>query len=72
MFKSNELYRGYQATPSTPFPDGTILKFGGGEIRMRNDEWFNIAQVVEVFLAFLEKRAMPSFVKWRDISEILE
>ncbi|WP_133295988.1 hypothetical protein [Zooshikella ganghwensis] len=36
------IYRAYQSNPSTPFPDGTILSFSGGDVAMKNDEWFNI------------------------------
>ena len=65
---SGKHYRAHQDSPSTPFPDGTILSFSGGDISIKNDEWFNIDQVVEVFTAFLRNQDMPKFVKWRDVT----
>ena len=68
---SGKQYRGYQDKPCNTFPDGTLLVFSGGEIPLKNDEWFNIDQVTIVFGAFLKGASMPSFVKWRNITEIV-
>ena len=63
-------YRANQETPSTPFPDGSILSFGGGDIPLLNNEWFNIQQVIPIFEAFLDVRSFPANVKWRDITAL--
>ncbi|EDN70227.1 hypothetical protein BGP_1974 [Beggiatoa sp. PS] len=65
-------YRAYHDFPSTPFPDGTILSFSGSRIVMRNNEWFNIEQIIEVFVTLLNQQNMPEFVKWQDITEIFK
>jgi hypothetical protein len=51
--------------PSPVRPDGTILVFGAGNIPMQSDEWFMSAQVVEIFLAFLNGKPFPPSVHWR-------
>lgn len=68
---SGKHYRGYQDNPSTPFPDGTVLAFSGGEIALKNNEWFNIDQAISVFEAFLKKMEMPSYIKWRNIADVI-
>ena len=65
-------YRAYQDTASKIYPDGTILAFGGGEIKLAADEWFTAPMVLGVFLAFLERRELPTSVKWRDITDIFK
>jgi hypothetical protein len=46
-------------------------RFPGNEIALTANEWFLLPQVVAVFAAFLEQRAEPDFVRWRDITEPL-
>jgi hypothetical protein len=65
-------FRAYQDKRSQVFADGSILAFGGGEIKLSSDEWFTSADVEETFLAFLAKTALPQRVKWRDITEVLQ
>lgn len=65
-------FRAYQDKRSQVFADGSILAFGGGEIKLAADEWFTSTDVVETFLAFLSKTALPERVKWRDITEVLQ
>lgn len=65
-------YRGHLGEPQVPFPDGAPLTFTGGSIPLRRDEWFRIDQVSEVFCAFLDGKSFPSFVQWREISELFE
>jgi hypothetical protein len=69
--KGHHHYRGYQDPPKVPHPDGTLLMFGGGTIRLNRNEFFFIEQVTEVFLAFLAGHPFPSWVKWREITEEL-
>lgn len=63
-------FRGYKDEKSSVFPDGTALVFGGGEIRLQADEWFNANEVTDIFVSFLRGEALPSLVKWRDISHV--
>jgi hypothetical protein len=63
---TGKLLRAFHDKPSTPFPDGTKLVFGGGEIELRNDEWFNIDQVIPLFSDFLNHGRRPESVDWRD------
>lgn len=67
---SAKLLRAHLAEAHKVFPDGTILASGAGSIRMLSDEWLNIEQAIEIFLAFLRGSEWPEFVKWRDISSI--
>jgi len=62
-------YRGYHDTPSKVYPDGTILVFGGGEMKLMADEWFTASMVADVFLAFLNGHEFPASVRWRDVSD---
>ncbi|QWT22155.1 hypothetical protein KPL74_09120 [Bacillus sp. NP157] len=64
-------FRGYKDQKSKVFPDGTVLVFGGGEVRLSADEWFTAQEVEGVFVAFLGSSELPSSVKWRDITAIL-
>ena len=64
-------YRACRDVPSKVYPDGTILAFGGGDIRLMADEWFTAPMVLEVFLAFLGGLGLPASVKWRDITDVL-
>jgi hypothetical protein len=64
-------FRAYQASAVVPFPDGTTLSFPGSSIALAANEWFLLPQVVAVLTAFLEQRAEPDFVRWRDITELL-
>ncbi|MGP3789327.1 hypothetical protein [Pseudomonas sp. B392_1p] len=61
-------YRAYQGKPISPFPDGTMFSFTGGELALNQDEWFQRKQVEEVFLCFLKKTQSPVFLQWREIS----
>jgi hypothetical protein len=57
--------RAFHDKPSPVFPDGTVLAFGGGEMRLRSDEWFQASCVVEIFLCFKHGRRYPGTVRWR-------
>lgn len=63
-------FRGYKDEKSKVFPDGTALVFGGGEIRLQADEWFNVDEVSAVFTSFLKREELPTFVRWRDMSQV--
>jgi hypothetical protein len=63
---SNKRFRAFHDEPSKVFPDGTLLVFGAGKISMMADEWFKSDTVLEVFVAFLERRDLPEYVHWRD------
>lgn len=63
--RCNIRYRGFHAKPSPVFPDGTILAFGGGHLRMNSDEWFLISQVEEVFFCFRHSIEYPQDIFWR-------
>ena len=68
---SGRHYRAYLDTPSKVFPDGTVLAFGGGELRLMADEWLKASLVTEAFLAFLNGSALPDSIKWRDVTSTL-
>jgi hypothetical protein len=42
--------RAFHDKLSPVFPDGTVLTFGAGELRLKSDEWFHASAVVEIFL----------------------
>lgn len=64
-------YRGYHDNPRKVCPDGTILAFGGGELKLLSDEWFTAPMVVDVFLAFLNGNELPVSVRWRDVTDVV-
>lgn len=64
-------YRGFHDSVNALRPDGTILSFGGGDVALNSNEWFNVKQVEEVFIAFLERKSLPANVHWRDITDSL-
>jgi hypothetical protein len=57
--------RAFHDKPSPVFPDGTVLAFGAGELRLKSDEWFQASAVVEIFLCFRHGRSYPGTVHWR-------
>jgi hypothetical protein len=64
--------RAYQHSPVVPFGDGTELCFSAGRISLRANEWFTLAQVVEVFTTYLDDAGFPDFVRWRELSDAFE
>jgi hypothetical protein len=61
-------YRASQDKAVAQHPDGTVLAFSGGNVLMAQRDWFLIQQVVEVFVAFSEKRDWPTYVGWREVN----
>lgn len=57
--------RAFHDKPSPVYPDDTVLVFGGGELRLKSDEWFQASAVVEIFLCFKHGRSYPQTVHWR-------
>jgi hypothetical protein len=66
--KSKKLFRGYHSNSSTNFEDGTTLSFGAGSVQLKKDEWFNIDDVIEVFLLFNKGQSLPEGIYWREIN----
>lgn len=64
-------YRAYLATPSGIQPDGTVLAFSGGQVKLQADEWVSAPLVIEVFTAFLQGHELPQAIRWRDITSLL-
>jgi hypothetical protein len=62
--------RAFHDKPSPVFPDGTVLAFGAGELRLKSDEWFHASAVVEIFLCFRHGRGYPDTVHWRPAPKI--
>ena len=65
-------YRAHLDAPSQVFPDGTILGFGGGEVKLQADEWLMAPMVVDAFLAFLKGGPLPAAIRRRDISAMFD
>ncbi|MBN8613575.1 MAG: hypothetical protein J0L92_23470 [Deltaproteobacteria bacterium] len=64
-------FRAFQAEPVVPFEDGTQLRFGGNRIPLRRDEWFSREQVIECWTCFVASVDEPTWVRWRDITDLL-
>lgn len=64
-------WRAYLEEPRVPFDGQQILSFGGGQLNLEPDEILFIEDVIGVFMAFFELRNTPDFIKWRDISGII-
>jgi|ERR1700691_208201 hypothetical protein len=65
----DKFYRAYLDTKHKVFADGTVLAFGGGELKLLSDEWISIAVVIDAFLAFLHHSGLPAGIKWRDVTK---
>ncbi|MCZ2498104.1 hypothetical protein GN316_15165 [Xylophilus sp. Kf1] len=57
--------RAHNLLGNPAFPDGTILCFGGGELRLQSDEWITATKVVEIFLAFRHGTPLDAVAEWR-------
>lgn len=64
-------FRAYLETPSGIHPDGTILAFSGGQVRLRADEWLSAPLVTQYFTAFLHGNELPHSIRWREITSLL-
>ena len=65
-------YRGWRTSPlDVPFPDPVDVTIDGGRVSVRKDEWFRIEEVIQIFVAFRNQRALPQWVCWKDISELV-
>ena len=64
-------YFAFQAPPVVTHPDGTKLGTSAGDIFMKQDEFFFMEQVIEVFIAFSQRQPFPSNIQWRDYTEQL-
>ncbi|QOF76338.1 hypothetical protein [Variovorax sp. 38R] len=62
---SSTMVRAFHDKPSPIFPDGTMLAFGAGELRLMSDKWFQANAVVAIFLCFKHCRKYPVNVHWR-------
>jgi hypothetical protein len=65
-------FRAYLEAPGGIHPDGTILAFSGGQIKLQADEWLSAPLVIEAFTAFLQGHALPASIRWRDITPIFK
>ncbi|MEM6730220.1 MAG: hypothetical protein AAF658_01620, partial [Myxococcota bacterium] len=52
-------YRAFQRDPVVPFEDGTKLEFTAGVVALNRNEWFQMKQVCEAFVAFAEGSPLP-------------
>ena len=64
-------FRGYLETPSVVHPDGTILAFNGGQVKLQADEWLSALVVIEAFTSFMQGHAFPQTIQWRNITSLL-
>ena len=68
--ETGHLFRAFQPQPVVPPEfDEAVLTFAGSQLRLSQNEWFTIEQVIEVFLAFRHQRPFPETVNWRDITD---
>lgn len=63
--KSGRRFRAYGLNKNLAFPDGTLLVFRGGELKMKSDEWFRFEKIIDAFCCFLEKKPLPIDIFWR-------
>lgn len=64
-------FRGYDIKSKKHIPDGTKLRFAGQEIELHSDEWISNDKAIEVFVAFLNNKEYPDWLRWRDISSLV-
>jgi len=68
---AGRMFRAFVDRPANSVPDGTILAFGAGQIRLLSDEWLTAPQVAEAFDAFLHGQPWPALLHWRDQGDVL-
>ena len=68
---SGQHFRAHLETPNGIHPDGTILAFSGGQVKLQAGERITSTLVIEAFTAFLQGHELPQVVRWRDISSLL-
>ena len=68
---AGRMFRAYVDKPGVTVPNGTILAFGAGQIRLMADEWLTATQVAEAFDAFLFGKRWPTLLNWRDQGDVL-
>lgn len=69
--KTSEHFRAHLEEPKVPFTGSQTLAFGGGQLQMQPDEVLFIDDVIAVFQAFYESGELPSHIKWRDMTNVL-
>jgi hypothetical protein len=69
--EAGRMYRAFVDRPGVTVPDGTILAFGAGQLRLMADEWLTAPQVADAFDAFLNGRPWPPVLRWRDQGDVL-
>ena len=69
---SGQHFRAYLETPSGSHPDGTVLAFNGGEVKLQADEWIPTPLVIQAFTAFLQGRVPPQTIRWRNVTSLFD
>lgn len=64
---SGRWFRAWQREPVLPFDDGELFHYSGGRIPLLAGEWFLVAQVIDVFRAYLRGVPFPDYVLWREV-----
>ncbi len=64
--------RAHLDAPGKVVPDGTLLVFSGGEIKLHADEWLMSSLVEDAFLAFMKDEPFPQAIHWRGMSAMFE
>lgn len=66
--KQRKHFRAFQQPPIVPWPGVSRLPVSGGDVLLRQEEYFRIQQVTEAFLAFFHRQPFPAYIQWRDVS----
>jgi hypothetical protein len=69
--KRRRHFRAFQQPPVVPWPGITQLPVSGGNVSLRQEEYFRIMQVTEAFLAFFHHQPFPEYIQWRDVTDDL-
>ena len=64
-------FRAFQQPPVVPWPGVTRLPISGGDISLRQEEYFRIHQITDAFLAFFYRQPFPDYIQWRDVTDDL-
>ncbi len=65
-------YRAHLGEAKVPFKGTQTLMFGGGHMQMEPDEVLFIDDVICVFKAFFDGEYLPSYIGWRDMTDVLK
>jgi hypothetical protein len=64
--ENGQLFRAKQKNTIVPWTKKSILSTSCGDFELKPEEYFNIEQVVEIFVSYLNDSKLPDYVSWNE------